>query len=271
MRSRWPSDPRAASLTLSEAASNLRLPTVTREARVTELERFFRRLVANLADSDPARLHRPIPLEEIHESIVPYRTNRRALHLESSEDYELVLLRLCAGEGSLVRTEPEEVRARFEQELDSPNPDLAILHRVENAVVSLRSGPLAQALAPDWDPDLPYAPARPLPPPLAGLELTALDLPPVDEPPDEALGEAPDETVEDPPAFSEPVPESEGSPASVAPRCLYCGDTLPQDRPARFCPHCGQRQSPPECPRCHSEVEPGWRHCVSCGTALAEG
>ena len=65
---------------------------------MTDLERFFRRLVANLAGTDPALLHRPIPLEDIHQSIVPYRTNRRALQLESSEDYELVLLRLCAGE-----------------------------------------------------------------------------------------------------------------------------------------------------------------------------
>ena len=97
---------------------------------MTDLERFFRRLVANLAGSDPARLHRPIPLEDIHESIVPYRSNRRALQLESSEDYELVLLRLCAGEGGLVRTEPEEARARFAEELQSPNPDLHVLHQV---------------------------------------------------------------------------------------------------------------------------------------------
>ena len=127
---------------------------------MTDLERFFRRLVANLAGSDPALLHRPIPLEDIHQSIVPYRSNRRALHLESSEDYELVLLRLCAGEGALVRTEPEEARARFEEELRSPNPDLGVLHRVEHVVVSLRSEPLARALRPEADPELAYAPRR---------------------------------------------------------------------------------------------------------------
>ena len=106
---------------------------------MTDLERFFRRLVANLAGSDPALLHRPIPLEDIHQSIVPYRSNRRALQLESSEDYELVLLRLCAGEGELVRTEPEDARIRFEDELRSPNPDLDVLHRVEHVLISLRS------------------------------------------------------------------------------------------------------------------------------------
>jgi hypothetical protein len=229
---------------------------------VTELERFFRRLVANLAGSDPARLHRPIPLEDIHESIVPYRSNRRALLLESSEDYELVLLRLVSGEGGLVRTEPEEARARFAEEAASSNPDLGVLHAFEHVLVSIRSEPLARALGPDPDPDLPYAPP-PSAPPLAGLDLPAFDplndLEPI-EPPLEPTGEpgveAGDERVGDEPAAVE------------SPYCLYCGDVLPAGRPVRFCPHCGQRQSPPECPRCHSEVEPGWRHCVSCGTSL---
>jgi hypothetical protein len=126
-------------LTLSEATSNLRHRPSFREARVTDLERFFRRLVANLAASDPSRLHRPLPLEDIHGSIVPYRSNRRALHLESSEDYEMVLLQLCAGEGGLLRNEPEEARARFAEELRSPNPDLRVMHRFENVLVSLRS------------------------------------------------------------------------------------------------------------------------------------
>ncbi len=220
---------------------------------MTELERFFRRLVANLAGSDPARLHRPIPLEDILESIVPYRSNRRALLLESSEDYELVVLRLCAGEGGLVRTEPEEVRAQFAEEAESTNPDLHVLHKFEHVLVSIRPEPLARALGSEPDPDLPYAP--PLAgPPLAGLDLPALDplhdLDPIEP---DASG-APDEPL-----------------AADPSHCLYCGDVLPGGRPVRFCPHCGQRQMPSECPRCHSDVEPGWRHCVSCGTALADG
>lgn len=220
---------------------------------MTELERFFRRLVANLAGSDPARLHHPIPLEDILESIVPYRSNRRALLLESSEDYALVVLRLCAGEGGLVLTEPEEVRARFAEEAASTNPDLHVLHKFEHVLVSIRSEPLARALSSEPDPGLPYAPHFATPP-LAGLDLSELDplndLDPIEP---DASG-APDEV-----------------PAADPPRCLYCGDTLPGDRPVRFCPHCGQRQVPSECPRCHSDVEPGWRHCVSCGTALADG
>ncbi len=230
---------------------------------MTELERFFRRFVANLAGSDPARLHRPIPLEDIHESIVPYRSNRRALLLDSSEDYELILLRLCGGEGGLVRTEPEEARARFAEEAESINPDLTVLRKFEHVLISIRSEPLARALGPDPDPELPYAPP-------AGSALTGLDLPDLD--PINDLATIEPEVVEDEPEVvaEEPDPVDEPLPGD-APHCLYCGDVLPADRAVRFCPHCGQRQTPPECPHCHSDVEPGWRHCVSCGTSLADG
>ena len=237
---------------------------------MTDVERFFRRLVANLASSDPARLHHPIPLEDVYQSIIPYRSNRRALHLETSEDYEMVLLRLCAGEGDLVRTEPEDARVEFAEEVKSPNPDLEVLRRLEHVVISLRSEPLARALDPEPAPETPYRTplAAPPAPPIPGLDL----------PPLEAV--APHEVPEaETPFDDDPLPDDHGEPlqdddrladtaAPSAPHCLYCGDRLPADRPVRFCPHCGQRQTPAECPQCHSEVEPGWRHCVNCGHTL---
>lgn len=248
---------------------------------MTDVERFFRRLVANLASSDPARLHHPIPLEDVYQSIIPYRSNRRALHLETSEDYEMVLLRLCAGEGELVRTEPEDARVEFAEEVKSPNPDLEVLRRLEHVVITLRSGPLARALDPEPELDLPYlTPAAALPPPIPGLDLPQ---PEVVEPIDESetlLDDDPlpddsetllDDQLPDEPA--EPLLEDDrlaDEPVQLAPHCLYCGDRLPADRPVRFCPHCGQRQAPTECPQCHGEVEPGWRHCVNCGHALAD-
>jgi len=217
---------------------------------VNELERFFRRLVGNLASTDPARLHRPVPLDDVRHAIVPYRTNRRALGLDSSEDYEMVLLRLCAGEGGFVRAEPEEARARFLAELDSPNPDLDVLERVENVVLTLRSEPLARALGPE--PEDAYAAATPSAPPPRPARPEPLDVP--EFPEIEELSE-PDRSED------EPVP----------PHCLYCGGALPANRAVNFCPHCGQNQTVPVCQQCHGELEPGWRHCVNCGAAVSQG
>lgn len=206
---------------------------------MNHLERFFRRLVGNLASTDPARLHRPIPLEDVRYTILPYRANRRALGLESSEDYELLVLRLCAGEGGFVRTEPAEARARFVEELRSPNPDLSALDAFENVLLTLRAEPLARALGPE--PEQAFAP-----PPLPASDVP--EFPDLDEP------------AEPEPAAEEPVP----------PHCLYCGGALPTNRAVNFCPHCGQSQTVAVCPHCHGELEPGWRHCVSCGAAVSQ-
>jgi hypothetical protein len=213
---------------------------------VTDLDRLFRRLVRNLADTEPARLHQPLPLADVYQSIVPYRSNRRSLGLESSEDYELVLLRLAGGEGDLVRTEPEEARKRFAAEASSSNPDLGLLRRMDDVFLTIRSEPLAYALGPE-----PHtAMSRP-----AG-RAPAASVPEFVEP--------------DEPREVEAVPEI-AVPETTVPDCRYCGGSLPRHRPVTFCPHCGQRQGPATCPSCQSEVEPGWRHCVSCGSALHDG
>lgn len=219
---------------------------------MTDLERFFRRIVSNLAATDPDRLRGPLPLAEIPVSIVPYRSNRRALQLDSSEEYEMVLLRLCAGEGGYVRTDPEPVRQKFEAEARSPNPDLEVVHRFEDVSILLRPDRVDQALRPPAD-DVGGQPV--VTPPFAPLF-------------DEAEEFVEEEIVEDATAEEE-IAEEEFAPAdeSSGSQCVYCGGALP-GRPVNFCPHCGQSQVATVCPRCHADVEPGWRHCVNCGTAL---
>jgi hypothetical protein len=199
---------------------------------VTDLERFFRRIVSNVAAIDARRLNEPLPLAEIQVSIVPYRTNRRALQIDTSEEYEMVLLRLCAGEGGYVRTDPEEARRKFEEEVRSPNPDLEVIHRFEDVTVILRPDRVDRALRPEAE----------------GFDQA-------EEFVDEVVAE--DEMIE-----NEIVEEE-----IVGSQCVYCGASLP-DRPVKFCPHCGQSQVAMVCPECHADVEPGWRHCVNCGVAL---
>lgn len=198
----------------------------------SDIERFFRQIVRNLAATDPARLHRPLPLADIRDSIVPYRANRRALQIESSEDYELILLRLLAGEGGFARTEPDEVRVLFAEELRSSNPALAILHQHDNAVVSLESQPLKEALNPQ------------------GRELAFA-------PPNRAA------TVALPAEASTDLPDR----SRFISHCAHCGGELPAGRVVNFCPHCGGPHALARCPACRSEIEAGWRHCVTCGAA----
>jgi hypothetical protein len=219
---------------------------------VSDLERFFRRLVINLASSDPARLHRPLPLTEVYQSIMPYRTNRRALGLDTSEDYELVLLRLAAGEGGFASTEPEIARTTFAREAQSRHPDLDVLHRFENVLLTLGSESLERALGPA--PELNEEPAA----------SPSSDLPMLDFP--DMTGREPSEDA---------GPEDAGLDAEVSTevprssRCVHCGGALPGSRVVNFCPHCGQNQMLIHCPECRSKLEPGWRHCVNCGAAVA--
>ena len=204
---------------------------------MTDVERLFRQIVRNLSANDPARLRRPLPLGEIRDHIVPYRTNRRPLELESSEDYELALIRLCAGEGGFARTEPPEVRAEFQAEVTSPNPDLSVLRKHDQAVVALEPGSVARALDPV--PDRTFAP------------------------PDYPARAA---------EVREPiVPPAAAPEAAASSRCSHCKGKLPDGRAVNFCPHCGRSQALTNCPVCQEEVEAGWRHCVSCGYMISDG
>jgi len=123
---------------------------------MTDLERLFRRLVDNLIAIDPARLHRPVPLAELLDSVIPYRTTRRALNIDSAEDYDSLILRLCAGEGGFVRMVSDDIGQVFQDQLSSPNPDLSVLREHGRAELLLGTEPLAHALGPG--PDEAYAP-----------------------------------------------------------------------------------------------------------------
>jgi hypothetical protein len=212
-----------------------------------DLERFFVQLVRNIAAGDRTRLGKPLLLVDIRNSILPYRANRRALQLDSSEDYELVLMRFCAGEGGFARTGPDEVRDEFVKELGSPNPDLTIVQQHEDAVVHLDSKAVAKALDPQ--PELAYAPQEHLSPSEEAKPTPA---------PKPKRG-----SREPRPAASER--DEAGDRASS---CNRCGGALPAGRVVNFCPQCGQNLTRVQCPECKTELDRGWRHCVNCGASL---
>jgi double zinc ribbon protein len=200
---------------------------------VNELERLYRQLIHNLSARDPSSLHQPLALSDLRERVIPYRANRRALQLESSEEYELALMRLCAGEGGLARAEPEAIRGEFAMEVRSPNPDLTLLDKHAQAVVILESEPLARALAPTTEDT--YAP-------------------PVER----------RRVPRSAPAQPSPAKRSQ-RPLQL---CVNCHATLPAGRAVKFCPHCGTSQALTRCPRCRAVLDPGWKHCVACGASV---
>ncbi len=238
-----------------------------------DIERLFRHLTRTLQAVDPARLQQPLTVGELVSRFVPYRTSRRALGVESSEDYELLLLRFASGEGGFANTEPDPVRARFAREARSPNPDLSVLREFRDAVFVLQPIPLARVLSGQTEDDAYAPPPRPAPMPPPELveavgqmdaEVDVIEPLPFDAvrtvgPVAAAAKEVEVPATPDPPAV----------PVAAAARCSFCGGSLPAGRAVHFCPHCGQSQLQGQCPRCKADVEYGWRHCVSCGTGLS--
>jgi hypothetical protein len=232
---------------------------------VTDLDRLFRRLVDGLIALDPARLHRPVTVAELVRSIAPYRTSRAALGVDSSEDYDLLILRLLSGEGEFVTVRPPEIATRAAAELQGSNPDPALLRQFGGGEVTLATARLAQALGPG--PEAAWAP------PEADNEETL-----------EALDDGHD-TDEDPGVIETGrvpwtveaiagargvIPLNTGAVPDEGTRCGYCGGLLPAGRQVNFCPHCGQSQTFIRCTECGNEVEFGWKHCVACGAGVGE-
>jgi hypothetical protein len=231
---------------------------------VTEVDRFFRQLVSALAAAVPDRLREPVTVGDISGRLLPYRSFRRALQIDTSEDYELALLRLCAGEGGYAHTEPPEALALFQAEVASRNPDLGVLDRARAAALILAPRRVAEVLSAPADLHQEYAPPPPAPATVSNAPIERVEI--VDA--DDALPLDDDRVP--PPAPAEPELGSEEDEAteSTGARCSFCGGALPTGRVVNFCPHCGQSQSVTQCPECRSDVEIGWRHCITCGFAL---
>ena len=231
-----------------------------------ELDRLFSKLVANLAELDPSRLHRPFPIAELYESLVPYRTHRKFLGIESGEDYEMVLLRLLSGERGYANIEPADVRHKLAREAASVNPDTGLFRQFAGAKVHLDPDRVSGALG-DTTPAAEDEPG-------AGTEEPVEAATPAAEPAVDAAAEAqallPFVLDEEEEEAEEPVV---ARPREIAARvsapCAYCGGDLPVGRAVLFCPHCGQNVGVVHCPTCGAELDVGWRFCITCGQKVA--
>jgi len=220
-------------------------------------------LARALEPATPDGRLRPVTVAEIYQDLVPYRVVRTQLGLDLNADYEYALMRLLAGEGGLLRLEPQSAREELIQELQSPNPNVGLFRKFAACDVWV---------APARDTEMAGAPETPL---------QAEEVSPAEDeaPSHEAATAAPNGAAGAPVAAAAPGPAvangaaaAHGAVAASAvagpDSCPFCGGAHPGGRTVRFCPHCGADQRQRPCPECGEVLEREWRYCITCGAAV---
>ncbi len=214
-----------------------------------DLERLFRELVSIIKEGEPGRLHNPFQISELYQKIIPYRSYKTRLGFDSSEDYDMAILRMLAGERGYASVEPEEVMQQLALEAEAINPTPGFYREFAAARVTLNASAVGRrpddqrAYAPPEEPVVPAAEVHPAP-----------EAPEAD--PRKLVFEPVDATPSLPPIAPEPEP---------APVCRGCSQPLPPHRQLLFCPFCGVQLGPLACPNCSDEIEVGWLFCGTCG------
>ena len=248
------------------------------------LDRMFRHLVRTVRSRFPQYLAQPFNVSELHQTILPYRLNRRELALESNEDYEITLTELLSGARDYLIVD-EPMREALRAELASVNPDPTAFRQFETARVAISPSALrslavgrgdesviaaGSSAAPPAGATAPPLPAAPAPPPPQPPQPPQPPAPPA--PPAVAARatrpSVPVQSIPATPRTSNPAVPTVGSRTLVPAqedRCRACGEALPAGRPITFCPHCGQNLTTTNCPACGSELELGWKFCPACG------
>ena len=100
----------------------------------TVLDRIFERLLRTLSAGGPDQLRSPFTVAEVVQSLVPYRTYRSELGVDTLQDYEHAVLEMLAGERGWLVCDPDTV-AVIKKELASPDPDTGLLRRLQTVEV----------------------------------------------------------------------------------------------------------------------------------------
>jgi predicted RNA-binding Zn-ribbon protein involved in translation (DUF1610 family) len=236
-----------------------------------QLDRLFQRLVHNIRSRNPSHLPLPFTVAELYEQIVPYRHNRRELGMETNQDYELTVMRLLAGEREYLLGDAAMQEA-LRRELQSRDPDTSAFREYGTSEVSISPTALEQlgaarrrspAAGParDGEARQPQATPATKSPPQAAASAMA-ENPPASTGAQTAASAATPTSPETPPTTRGEV---EISTAQEPTQCRFCGTGLPQGREVKFCPNCGQNLAISRCPACGSEIEAGWKFCITCG------
>ena len=111
-----------------------------------ELDRLYRHLVDTLRTDAPHLLRQRFTVGDIGQQLIPYRLHRRALGIDTIQQYEQLVLRLVAGERGYLSTEAV-VQDASRQALAAPTVDTDVLRRFVDAPAALAPEPLRLVLA----------------------------------------------------------------------------------------------------------------------------
>jgi predicted RNA-binding Zn-ribbon protein involved in translation (DUF1610 family) len=232
-----------------------------------DLDRVFHRLVSNIRHRHSEYLTLPFTVQELYETLIPYRHHRRELGIETNQDYEIAMSRLLSGERDYLLAD-QAMRDRLRSELEAGHGDPGAFRDFAASKVSLAPEALRRIralTAAGDDAATPGAPAKSQPTINATFPVAA-----------PAATSAPPVRAPQPQTASPAVEAAKAAPAAltsmmgqhVAEGCRFCGGTLPEGRAVVYCPHCGNNLSVSRCPACGSELEKGWKFCVTCGRGV---
>jgi predicted RNA-binding Zn-ribbon protein involved in translation (DUF1610 family) len=258
-----------------------------------DLDRVFHRLVSNIRHRHSEYLTLPFTVQELYETLIPYRHHRRELGIETNQDYEIAVTRLLSGERDYLLAD-QSMRDKLQAELASPHMDPGAFREFSESKVSLAPEALRRirALTASVEPDT----AAGAPPAAEGSEraptggAAAATTSPSNSAATQAGAQQQPVAATAAPAgpaitatfpVTSPPPPSQPSASAAAPAalsslmnstvpegCPFCGGTLPEGRSVIYCPHCGNNLSISRCPACGSELEKGWKFCATCGRAV---
>jgi hypothetical protein len=229
-----------------------------------DIERMYRHLVRTIRANFSPFLTQPFEVGELYQTILPYRLHRRELGLETNQDYEMALLELLSGARGYLIVD-DKMRDVLAAEQSAKDPDPAIIRDFASSHVALAPEPLRKL-----EQEGRGSGAQPAMPPSAPTTrasggVAALAAPPLARPsvPTPAAGLPIDPLT----------PRRTARPITIAPtgeNCPFCKGHLPAGRQIGFCPHCGQDLTVVHCPACGSELERGWKFCVTCGRSALD-
>lgn len=260
------------------------------------LDRMYRTLVQTIRTNHPQYLTQPFEVAELYQTILPYRHHRRSLGFETNQDYEVTLLELLSGERGYLLVD-ERMRDALRREIASPNPDPAAFRLFGSSQVSLAHEPLRQlegletttetaGVRASGSASVAAAPAssggqgaaaRSEPPsivaaPTPAVPTTSMEAArPAASPRPSAGTMVPRGTPAAGASAEGALPTERGVIPAAGEECRFCGGVLPPGRRIVFCPHCGQDLTVQHCLACGTELELGWRFCISCGRGVSSG